>query len=78
MSTGTSMRYWCFDDETLERALAAWTKSAAPGDHPEARATAESAAAAVRAFLTAPEARESKMLNEIAITLADELRLTRR
>lgn len=62
----TIARYWCFDEGALECALTEWV-GAASGNHPEAHAAAESAAAAVRSFLNADEARRHKLLTEIRI-----------
>ncbi|MCC7082190.1 MAG: hypothetical protein IT530_16075 [Burkholderiales bacterium] len=63
----TMVRYWCFDEHALDHALRDWVAAAAPGEHPEAQAAAESAAATVRSFLTAQEARQHKLLSEIKL-----------
>lgn len=69
--------YWAFDEQLLEAALCDWIATAAPDNHPEARAAAESAAETVRSFLKGETAVRHKVRHEMDIMIRETPNLQR-
>lgn len=67
--------YWAFDEQLLEAALRDWIVTAAPDNHPEARAAAEHAAETVRTFLKGRTARRHKLRHELDVTFDDSAKI---